>query len=63
MTSVDDVRDDLYTLYLEFFATGEGVSVWAMVTVAPSEADAREHFWFVCFGGDERLRDHYGPGL
>ena len=34
----------IYTLYLEYFATGEGLRQEIMVTLAKSEEDARQRF-------------------
>lgn len=53
----------LYTVSLEFSATGEGMRVWAMVVVAPDELGARGRFWGTCFPNDPLASAYFGPGL
>ena len=57
------VSPQIFTLRMEYSATGEGVSIWTMVVVEPSEAGARERFWTTCFGGSASARTYFGPGL
>lgn len=57
------VSRQVFTLQLEYAATGEGVRIWTMVVVAPSEAGARERFWGTCFASSPSARAYFGPGL
>lgn len=60
---MDRPSRQVFTLRLEYSATGEGVSIWTMVVADPSEAGARERFWTTCFGGSAIARAYFGPGL
>lgn len=53
----------VFTLRLEYSATGEGVRIWTMVVVDPSEAGARDRFWTTCFANSASAREYFGPGL
>ena len=61
---MDRATRQVFTLRLEYSATGEGVRIWTMVVVDPSEAGARERFWTTCFASSPSARDLFraGPG-
>ena len=60
---MDWTTRQVFTLRLEYFATGEGVRIWTMVVVEWSEAGARERFWTTCFANSASAREYFGPGL
>ena len=56
------VSPQIFTLRMEYSATGEGVSIWTMVVVDPSEAGARDRFWTTCFGEQPQCPRLFRPG-
>ncbi|MBB6017453.1 hypothetical protein ACFP9V_18485 [Deinococcus radiopugnans] len=53
----------VYTLHLDYDATGEGVLTQMLVTVATSEDEARGRFWDTFWQGKAGARDYFGRGL
>ncbi|WP_216319279.1 hypothetical protein [Deinococcus aestuarii] len=53
----------IYTLHLDHYATGEGRLIQVLVTVAVSEAEARQRFWTTFWPGDKGAEDYFGPVL
>ncbi|QLG12187.1 hypothetical protein HLB42_16405 [Deinococcus sp. D7000] len=53
----------VYTLELDYFATGEGTLTQVLVTVAASEDEARARFWNTFWCGKAWAIAYFGRGL
>ena len=53
----------VYTLDLDYFATGEGSRTQVLVTVAGSEEEARTRFWDTFWRGSAGAHEYFGRAL
>lgn len=60
-----DFKGNMYTLIIDYFATGEGRHVWIARVGALNKEDAKDKFRkaFVTFANDKAAWDYYSIGL
>ena len=63
VTALPDVGPMVFTLCLDYFATGEGVRQEIMVCVALGEAEAREIFLKQFYPGEPETQRYFDLGL